>query len=95
MLLLVSLYRRSFKLYSNSKDYEIKEWGRMGMIWVVTYILTSFAPSSYIQFSFHWTLLALICLITETAGELTDSGEEEIPRGNYLFPAKRRFAGKA
>ena len=67
----------------------------MGMIWVVTYILTSFAPSSYIQFSFHWTLLALICLITETAGELTDSGEEEIPRGNYLFPAKRRFAGKA
>ena len=95
VLLLVSLYRRSFKLYSNSKDYEIKEWGRMGMIWVVTYILTSFAPSSYIQFSFHWTLLALICLITETAGELTDSGEEEIPRGNYLFPAKRRFAGKA
>ncbi len=69
LFLLITLFRRSFRLYQYSSDHDIREWGRTGAILIVTYVISSFASSSYLPFSFHWTLLALICLMTEIGHE--------------------------
>ena len=67
--LLIYLIRRMIRMYHEFEQENIREWGRMGVIWIASYLITSFASSSYLPNSFHWTLIALICLMLETVRE--------------------------
>ena len=60
--LLIYLIRRMIRMYHGYEQENLREWGRMGVIWIVAYLITSFASSTYLPNSFHWTLIALICL---------------------------------
>ena len=46
-----------------------KEWGRLGLILVVDYFIVSFASSSYLLNTLHWTLLAVLALISDIERE--------------------------
>lgn len=69
IVLLVLLFRNMHRIFLVSKDPTRRVWGQTGMIWIVTYLIVSFASSNYLPNSFHWTLLALICLMKETIRE--------------------------
>ena len=46
-----------------------KEWGRLGLILVVDYFIVSFASSSYLLNTLHWTLLAMLALVSDIERE--------------------------
>jgi len=69
LILLVMLMARMLKIRRSETDPLRREWGRMGFIMLLVYIITSFAPSSYILMTLHWTLLALLVLISEKERE--------------------------
>ena len=69
LILLVMLMARMLKIRRDETDPQRKEWGRTGFIMLLVYVITSFAPSSYILMTLHWTLLALLVLISEKERE--------------------------
>ncbi len=77
VLLLIYLFRKMRMLYRGGTNAAVCNWGEMGMIWILVYSVVTFASSSYLQNSFHWTLLALICLMFETAREEKAVAEPE------------------
>ncbi len=77
IFLLVTLAIRMYRIFRAGKGRAVGEWGRIGVLWIIMYLITSFAPSSYLLYTLQWTLVALICLMERTAGELLPVTEKE------------------
>ena len=69
VILLIRLFRRMKEIYRNEENEKRREWGRLGAILVVTYLIVSFAPSSYLLMTLHWTLIALLLLFSKKEKE--------------------------
>ena len=69
IVLLIWLMKRMLKIWKNEENEKRREWGRMGFIMIPVYLVVSFAPSSYILMTLHWTLIALLVLISCTERE--------------------------
>lgn len=76
ILLIVYLFRGMRFVRQNGENETICLWGEMGEIWILIYSIVTFASSSYLQNAFHWTLLALICLMYETGKEKEERSYE-------------------
>ncbi|MBO6163213.1 MAG: O-antigen ligase family protein [Eubacterium sp.] len=74
--LVIFLFRRMRALYKEGTTETFRLWGEMGVIWIIIYCIVTFASSSYLQSGFHWTLLALICLMYETGKEKEERSYE-------------------
>jgi len=73
LFLLCRLVKKMYRIYKVKTSCEQqKEWGRMGVIIIVVYLIVTFASSSYLLNTLHWTLLALLCLIADMESERND-----------------------
>ena len=76
MALLVVLFRRMYRLFRRGPTEEIRNHGLMGVLFIVVYLVASFAPSSFLLNSYPWAIFALLCLIWEQEKDSLPKEEE-------------------
>ncbi|MBR6172211.1 MAG: hypothetical protein IKQ49_03450 [Eubacterium sp.] len=82
VILIGRLICSMFRLYQNAGDEQIRNYGLVGLIMLVVYLIASFAPSSFILNAYQWGLLALLVLISEQGKKWM---AEEKERTGYAY----------